>query len=187
MTQSYSKMTVLATLLEKNPILWEMLHPHTPKVSQVFLELMVADVLKAFAAEAKDQNIQKQLLTAGSQIIDAAAGSLRKAWEEGDGICPEPWPWPIPVPKPFPFPPTNPWPNPDPWPWPFPVPFPFPFPFPSPLPDPWPGPWPQPLSKLGFDERTFMINSLKLTASITQHGEAGKMMLDAANQLQHYR
>lgn len=160
MMKTYSQMSVLASILEHHPILWEKLHPHVPKVSQVFLELMVADITRSLSKEAGDKAISKQLLEAGYQIIEAASSSLRSAWEEG-GICPDPWPWPFPSP----------------WPWPFPV----------PVPGPWPGPDPRSVAKLGFDEKTFVINSLKLLSEITKVQDAGKMIQDAANQLQGIR
>lgn len=155
MIKTYSKMTVLASILEQHPYLWEKFHPHVPNISQAYLELLVADITRSLAKEVSDKVVSKQLMTAGAKIIDAAAASLRTAWEDGDGICPDPKPWPFPY-------------N---WPW----------PFPGPWPGPWPGPDPRFVTKLGFDEKTFVVNSLKIAAEITKVEDAGKMLLDVAN------
>jgi hypothetical protein len=94
-----------------NPKAWDALHPHVPFVlSNAFIELMVADVVKHAASAITDRALSKQVLGLSKKMANQAMSVMGASWEPGDEICP-PWPWPWPGPWPF----TKADPEPEPW------------------------------------------------------------------------
>lgn len=100
-------------------------NPHGPPgVTNAFVDLLIADVVKAISAGVASRELQRKTLAVSKQMASQAVGSMTASWEPGDDLCP-PWRifWPGPRPGRF-DPHPNPWkyfalevfgPHPEPW------------------------------------------------------------------------
>jgi hypothetical protein len=80
------------------PSLWELIHPHEPKVSQVFIEYMAAGLVRDVARQVSNKSISKDLMAISHDMAKTSTSSMVAGWDDGD-ICP-PWWWHGPWPRP---------------------------------------------------------------------------------------
>lgn len=87
------------------PQAWDALIPHGPKVTQVFVEYMVAGLVRDVARQVSNKSVSKTLMSLSRDMAKASTNDLVAHWDDGD-ICPPwwpfPWPWPGPWPGPWP-------------------------------------------------------------------------------------
>jgi hypothetical protein len=101
-----SKADLIGTL---NPKAWDAVNPHGPfPFRDGFVELLVADAVKATSTLVAAPAVAKKVLALSQQMAQKGTGSLVAGWEPGDDICP-PWPWPPILRGPIPPPPPEPW------------------------------------------------------------------------------
>lgn len=82
-----------------NPKLWEIIHPHVPKVSIGTRDVMAAMVIKAIVPEINDVKIAKELQAMGKRLFTTGVKSMSY---EDDDWCPT-RPRPVPFPDPIPW------------------------------------------------------------------------------------
>ena len=93
-----SKTAFLSYLARLNPKLWEIIHPHVPKVSIGTRQVMAAMVIKAIVPEISDVKIAKELQALGKRLFTSGIKSMNY---EDDDWCPtrlRPVPFPDPIP-----------------------------------------------------------------------------------------
>jgi hypothetical protein len=100
-----SKAELLAYLARQNPRLWEILHPHVPKVSLGTRQLMAAMVVKSISREVADRAMAKSLNEVGKSLFSEGTRAMNY---EDDDWCGTPWPHKFPGGNPV---------DPDPVPW----------------------------------------------------------------------
>lgn len=105
--------TILEFLAQSHPYLWEILHPHVPKISEGTRQIMTSMVIKSISREIKDADIAEELRRVGESLFEAGAKSMNY---DDDDWCGTMWP------RHFKFrvpPPPDPWyyfgPSPEPW------------------------------------------------------------------------
>ena len=94
-----SKVAFLSYLARLNPRLWEIVHPHVPKVSVGTRDVMAAMVIKAIVPEINDVRIAKDLQGAGKRLFTTGAKGM--SYEDDDWcptrphphLGPDPVPW----------------------------------------------------------------------------------------------
>lgn len=94
-----SKTAFLAYLARLNPRLWEIIHPHVPKVSIGTRDVMAAMVIKAIVPEINDAKIAKELQAMGKRLF--TAGTKAMSYEDDDWCPTRPRPMPFPDPIPW--------------------------------------------------------------------------------------
>jgi hypothetical protein len=94
-----SKVALLSYLARLNPKLWEIVHPHVPKVSVCTREVMAAMIVKAIAPEITDAKISRELQAAGKRLFTSGSKAMNY---DDDDWCPT-GPHPVLGPDPVPW------------------------------------------------------------------------------------
>jgi hypothetical protein len=94
-----SKTAFLSYLARLNPRLWEIIHPHVPKVSIGTRDVMASMIIKAIVPEITDAKMAKELQAMGKRLFTSGTKSMSY---DDDDWCPT-RPRPIPYPDPIPW------------------------------------------------------------------------------------
>jgi hypothetical protein len=94
-----SRVAFLSYLARLNPRLWEIIHPHVPKISVGTRDVMAAMIVKAIVPEITDTKIARELQGLGKKMF--TAGTKAMSYEDDDW-CPT-WPRPKFGPDPIPW------------------------------------------------------------------------------------
>lgn len=97
-----SKAELLAMIARHNPVIWEILHPHVPNISEATRQVMAAMVIKTVARGVEDRKISASLQEIGKTLFTNGTNAMSY---DDDDWCGTPWPhhFPIPVPDPDPW------------------------------------------------------------------------------------
>lgn len=80
-----SKTAFLSYLARLNPKLWEIIHPHVPKVSVGTRDVMAAMIVKAIVPEVQDLRVARELQAVGKRLFTAGVKAMNY---EDDDWCP---------------------------------------------------------------------------------------------------
>ena len=96
-----SRTSLLVYLAHSNPRIWEIIHPHVPKVSEGTRNIMASMLIKSIAGNIKDAGISKKLNEIGKGLFNAGSKSMsyddddwcptRPRPHFGPGPSPDPW------------------------------------------------------------------------------------------------
>ena len=95
-----SKTAFLSYLARLNPKLWEIIHPHVPKVSVGTRDVMAAMIVKAIVPEVQDPKIARELQGVGKRLFTAGGKAMNY---DDDDWCPTRPPRPVLGPEPIPW------------------------------------------------------------------------------------